>query len=91
MAQYNLAHTQWFEHHNPFKLILDGDNQLINVYVGGYGSMPTRWFSDEALNYLAEKYKVKIKDLEPAVTQGEHLCTCSSYDIFNFGCKCGGK
>jgi len=19
-----------------------------------------------------------------------HKCTCSSYDIFNFGCKCGG-
>ena len=24
-------------------------------------------------------------------TKNGHKCTCSSYDLFNFGCRCGGN
>lgn len=32
-----------------------------------------------------------IPDLKQKVEIIEKLCTCSSRDLFHFGCKCGGK
>ena len=39
---------------------------------------------------IPDKYlKCMASEFKPVVEK--HNCTCHSYDLLNFGCKCGGK
>jgi len=48
---------------------------------------------EREVNYgvVADYFKSKGSVENKADLQDGHMCTCSSLDLFNYGCKCGGK
>ncbi len=86
---------KWNEEYTFKVVIIDWDDDTLKgtLFVDGKIRQIGQEFKfNEFLEYGYEIVG-NDKDVPPPIPHNskEHLCSCSNYDLFNFGCRCGGK